>query len=142
MEGWFWIIVLAIALVSELITEQLVSIWFVPGALVASILGFVEAPVYWQIIAFMVLSIIGILVFRRFLSKFFKREAARTGVDAIIGEKCVVTERISNFAGCGQAKVKGQVWSARGCSDDDVFEEGEVLLIVAIEGVKLICKKP
>ncbi|MBQ8371945.1 MAG: NfeD family protein [Clostridia bacterium] len=141
MEGWFWIVVLAVALVAELITEQLVSIWFVPGALVASILGFVDAPIYWQIIAFLVLSIIGVFVFRRFLSKFFKREVARTGVDAIIGEKCVVTEKISNFAGCGQAKVKGQVWSARGCSDDDVFEEGEVLQIVAIEGVKLICKR-
>jgi len=38
-------------------------------------------------------------------------------------------------------KVKGQIWSARGVGDDDVFESGEILHVVAIEGVKVICKK-
>jgi len=61
--------------------------------------------------------------------------------DGIVGERCVVTERIDNYAGCGQVKVKGQLWSARGVLDDDVFSEGETLKIVAIEGAKLICKK-
>ena len=63
------------------------------------------------------------------------------GVDTIVGERCVVTETIDNFAGCGQVKVKGQLWSARGFFDDDIFERGETLRIVAIEGVKAVCKK-
>ena len=62
-------------------------------------------------------------------------------IDSIVGEKCVVTETIDNFAGCGQIRVKGQFWSARGFFDDDVFECGETLRIVAIEGVKAVCKK-
>ena len=62
-------------------------------------------------------------------------------VDSIVGEKCVVTEKIDNFAGCGQIKVKGQLWSARGFFDDDVYECGETLRIVAIEGVMVVCKK-
>ena len=62
-------------------------------------------------------------------------------IDAIIGEKCVVTEKIDNYAGCGEVKVAGQIWAARGAFDDDVFEAGTVLHIVAIEGVKLICKE-
>ena len=53
----------------------------------------------------------------------------------------LVTEKIDNFAGCGQVKVKGQFWSARGFYDDDVFECGESLRIVAIEGVMVVCKK-
>ena len=61
--------------------------------------------------------------------------------DTIVGKKCVVTERIDSFAGCGQVRVNGQIWAARGTYDDDVFEEGEVLSIVAIEGVRLICNK-
>ena len=63
------------------------------------------------------------------------------GIDTIVGEKCVVTETIDNFAGCGQIKVKGQFWSARGFFDDDIFECGETLRVVAIEGVKAVCKK-
>ena len=62
-------------------------------------------------------------------------------IDTIVGEKCVVTETIDNFAGCGQVRVKGQLWSARGLFDDDVFEAGESLRIVAIEGVRAVCKK-
>ncbi len=61
--------------------------------------------------------------------------------DGIVGERCVVVERIDNSAGCGQVKVKGQSWSARGVLESDVFSEGEILKIVAIEGAKLICKK-
>ena len=62
-------------------------------------------------------------------------------VDHIVGQKCTVTETIDNFAGCGQVNVKGQLWSARGFYDDDIFERGENLRIVAIEGVKAVCKK-
>lgn len=61
--------------------------------------------------------------------------------DTIVGKRCVVTERIDNFAGCGQVKVNGQGWSARSAYDDDCFEVGDVLSIVAIEGVKLVCVK-
>ncbi|MBE6534314.1 MAG: hypothetical protein E7678_05025 [Ruminococcaceae bacterium] len=61
--------------------------------------------------------------------------------EQIIGKRCVVTERIDNFAGCGQVRVNGQSWSARGTMDYDVFEVGDTLSIVAIEGVKLICIK-
>ena len=61
--------------------------------------------------------------------------------DVLVGEHCVVTERIDNYAGCGEVKVKGQIWSARGVMENDVFSEGETLKIVAIEGAKLICKK-
>ena len=59
----------------------------------------------------------------------------------IVGERCIVVERVDNYAGCGEVKVKGQVWSARGVYENDVFSEGEELKIVAIEGAKLICKK-
>ena len=62
-------------------------------------------------------------------------------LDSIVGKKCIVTERIDSYAGCGQVKVNGQCWSARGVFDDDVFEIGESLSIVAIEGVRLICVK-
>ena len=68
----------------------------------------------------------------------FKRKSKS---DGIVGERCVVVERIDNNAGCGEVRVKGQVWSARSVLENDVFSEGETLKIVAIEGAKLICRK-
>jgi membrane protein implicated in regulation of membrane protease activity len=61
--------------------------------------------------------------------------------DTIVGKRCVVVEKIDNFAGCGQVKVNGQGWSARSAYDEDSFDVGEVLSIVAVEGVRLVCVK-
>ena len=61
--------------------------------------------------------------------------------DTIVGKRCVVVEKIDNFAGCGQVKVNGQGWSARSAYDEDCFDVGEVLSIVAVEGVRLVCLK-
>ncbi len=62
-------------------------------------------------------------------------------IEDIIGSKCVVIEKIDNFAGCGEVKVNGCIWAARGALENDVFEIGDTLRIVAIEGVKLVCRK-
>lgn len=139
--GWIWIAVIVIAVIVEAVTEQMVSIWFVPAAIIATILDFVNVTIIWQVVVFLVVSIIGIILAKKFLFTFKRTEDHKTNIETIIGDKCVVTEKIDNYAGCGQAKVRGQVWSARSVNDEETFEEGELLRIVAIEGVKLICKK-
>ncbi len=138
---WVWLAALVLSIVIEIMTEQFVSIWFAPAAIVAIVLNLATLGPVWQVAAFVVVTIAGIFLFRDLVMRRLTRSESKTNIDAIIGEKCVVTERIDNFAGCGQAKVKGQIWSARGAHDDDVFEQGDVLTVVAIEGVKLICIK-
>lgn len=137
--GWYWVAVIVIAIILELLTEQLVSVWFVPGAIAATVLDFFYPSLALQIILFLIISGAGIIFTKIYFSK--NKRDTRTNIDAIIGEKCVVTEKIDNFAGCGQARVNGQIWSARGSSENDTFDVGESLTVVAIEGVKLICKK-
>ena len=139
--GWMWIAIIVLSVIIEAATDQLISIWFVPGAVICTVMDYLKVGIVWQMLLFLVLSTVGILFIRKYLMRFTPTQDTKTNIDAIIGEKCVVTEKIDNFAGCGQAKVKGQVWSARGLCEDDVFEVGEVLRIVAIEGVKIICKK-
>ncbi len=139
--GWMWIAVIVLAIIIEAFTDQLLSIWFVPAAIVSTILDFVRVDILWQALVFLLLSLVGIFVIRRFLVRFKQDKSNRTNIEAIVGEKCIVTEKIDSFAGCGQAKVKGQIWSARGIGEYDVYEVGEILQVVAIEGVKLICKK-
>ena len=141
MFVWIWIGIAVLALILELTTEQLISIWFVPGAFVGVVLDLLDVGEVWQILVVLVVSMLGLIFLRKLLNGKKQDPSNRTNIDAVIGEKCIVTEKIDNFAGCGQAKVKGQIWSARGLQDDDVFEPGEVLRVVAIEGVKIICKK-
>ncbi len=141
MYGLMWIAIIILAFVVEILTDQLIAVWFVPGAMIGVVMSFFEVGLIWQVLVFLVITCIGIVFGKMFLSKKLKKGMTKTNIDAIIGERCVVTEKIDNFAGCGQAKVKGQIWSARGVGEDDVFEVGEALHVVAIEGVKLICKK-
>ena len=76
---------------------------------------------------------------RGFLGK--NKNNGEINLESIVGSRCVVIDKINNFAGSGIVKVNGTMWAARGAFDDDVFEVGESLRVVAIEGVKLICKR-
>lgn len=138
---WIWIGVIAIALAVEMATDQLVSIWFVPSAFVTAILSLCKLGLIWQALIFIVLSTAGIVVSKVLLAKSNRGKDTRTNTEALIGERCVVTSRIDNFEDQGQVKIKGQYWTARGTGENDVYEIGEALTVVSIEGVKLICEK-
>ena len=141
LYGWMWIAVIVAAIAVEVITDQLVSIWFVPGAVIATVLDYFEVDFVWQVLIVLILATAGIVFAKTYLAKKLSSRIIKTNIEAIIGERCVVTEKIDNYVGCGQVKIKGQIWSARGVEDNDVFEAGETLHVVAIEGVKVICKK-
>lgn len=138
---WLWISVIVLALALEVVTEQLVSIWFVPAAFITAIFSLCKMNFVWQALIFIVLSVAGIVLSRVFLAGKKIGTDSRTNIEALIGERCVVTTRIDNFEDQGQVKVKGQYWTARGTGENDVFEVGEALTVVSIEGVKLICVK-
>ncbi len=138
---YIWMGVILAALVVEANTAALVSIWFIPGAIISMILAYFGVPVYVQVIVFLVLSAIFLLfswkIFKK--TKFVKPVA--TNVDSLIGENAIVIEPIDNLAFKGQVKVRGQVWTARSYQEEEKYDKGEILEVVAIEGVKLIVKK-
>ena len=138
---YVWIGVIVAAIVLEMLTDQIIAIWFMPSAIICAILDLCGVPLPWQLIVFLLVSVTGIVLSRTVLKKHFNFTKTATNVEAVVGEKCVVIERIDNYAGRGQAKVRGQIWSARSIDDEETFEEGEILRVVAVEGVKLICKK-
>ena len=138
---FFWLGVVVVALVVEALTVGLVSIWLVPGALVAMLLAIFKLPLPVQIPAFFLLSACGIVLAKTLFRRYLQPKASvKTNVDAIVGSRAVVTERVDNLSGCGQVRVDSQIWSARSIDPDIVFEVGDVVSVMAIEGVKLICK--
>ncbi len=136
----FWASVIVISVIAEVLTAGLVSIWFVPSALISLILTIFDVSAGIQIIVFILLSAFLIFLFKFVFKDALKTKGAKLNLDAVIGEKGIVVDKIHNIAGSGQVKVHNQVWSARSSDPDRIFEVGEVVSIVAIEGVKLICK--
>jgi membrane protein implicated in regulation of membrane protease activity len=138
---YLWLAFILLSGLVEALTVQLVAIWFIPGALIAMILAFLNVAIWIQVTVFLVLAVVCLALAKTVFREFFAPKKEKFNIDAIIGEKCLVTERIDNIAGRGAVKVKGLEWAARMISDDTVAEAGERVEVLAVEGVKLICKK-
>ncbi|MBQ9489301.1 MAG: NfeD family protein [Lachnospiraceae bacterium] len=135
-----WIVILILAVVVEIITLGLSSIWFAGGALVALITAALGGPLWLQIVLFVAISVLLLLFTRPIAVKYFNKDRVRTNAESIVGRQGIVLAEVNNLKGVGQVSVGGQEWSARSVNDDQVLEEGSVVEIVAISGVKLICK--
>ena len=136
-----WLGVIILAVILEAITCALVSVWFIPAAVISLILSFFPTPLWVQITVFLACSALLIIFIKGIFKKTLGLSSVATNADAVIGEEAVVTEAIDNIKGCGQVKVKGQIWTSRAYDQETKYEKGEILNVVAIEGVKLICKK-
>ena len=134
----FWIVVLVAAIVAEAVTLGLVSIWFAGGALAALLIDKLHGGVYLQMIVCLVVSLVLMYFTRPLAVKYFNKERQTTNASSLIGKQAVVTGRIHNLEGIGKVIVSGQEWSAKSLVENQIFEEGEIVKIVKIKGVKLI----
>ncbi|MCR5179014.1 MAG: NfeD family protein [Lachnospiraceae bacterium] len=135
----FWLIVLIACIAVELLTMGLTTIWFACGAAVASLLAvFFPTNLIVQIIAFAVVSVVVILTVRPIAVKYFNRDRTRTNIESMIGRQGIVTAEIDNIQGCGQISVGGMDWSARSVEQEQKIPVGSVVIIRAVDGVKLL----
>lgn len=138
---YVWLGILILAIIAEVATAGLISIWFVPSALVAMILALCNVPVYLQMTVFFGLSLILLILSRTIWKKYTSvKPIEPTNADALIGQIGVVIELVDNIQATGEVKVNGQHWSARSRSGAPIEKDAHVK-ILAIEGVKLICEK-
>ena len=134
-----WLAVMVAAIIVEVIVPGLVSIWFVPSALVAMILAFFNVPVIIQVAVFLVASALCIFLSRKYIGT--GKKETRTNIDSVIGEHCIVTEKIDNIHATGKVKLNGMDWSARSVDSEIVYEIDDIVYVDRVEGVKLIVKK-
>ena len=135
-----WLVAMVVFLVIEALVPGLVSLWFAIGALAAVLAAALNAPVWLQLVWFFVVSLLALLLTRPLVKKYVNGKVQPTNADAVIGKECVVTEAIDNILAQGAVKVRGMEWTARAESDEKKFAAGDVVTVVAIEGVKLIVR--
>ena len=143
MQGmaFVWLFVIVAAIVMEAATVALVSIWFVPSACIAMILALCDVALWIQLLVFFAVFIILMIALKPVFKKNIGLKIVPTNADTVIGMQAVVTESIDNLRAQGQVKVRGQVWTARSSDEKTIYEAGEIVSVLAIEGVKLICSK-
>ncbi len=137
----FWLVVLILSIGVEAATLGLTSIWFAPGALIAIIAASFNAPVFIQVILFIVVSLLLLYSTRPIAVKYFNKNRVKTNVESLVGRQAIVISDIDNLQGIGQVVVNGQEWSARSVDDRVKLPVGSVVNIMAISGVKLMVQE-
>ena len=142
--NWFvvlWLAVVVVFLVVELSTVTLTSIWFAAGGLIALFVAMAGGNFLAQMIAFLIAAFGMFFATKPWADKVINAKKTSTNADRAIGEEVRVLERISNLDQTGVVTVHGQEWTARTEDDKMIIEQGELVRIIRISGVKLIVEK-
>jgi len=141
MEGaiWVWGIVIVGTLVTEFLTDELISIWFSAGAVVGLILAICGVPVWVQIVVFVLVSAVLLLSTRKLVKKFTKKPTEKTNADSLVGKKAKLLTAITEDDN-GSVKFDGVVWTAI-TKGNVCIEAGKRVEVVEIKGNKLVVKE-
>ncbi|MBE5970249.1 MAG: NfeD family protein [Lachnospiraceae bacterium] len=136
--AWIVWLIIAVALaVIELVTINLVCVWFVVSAVAAIFVSLATDSIVIQLAVFVIAGVVLMLLTRPMLMKRLGKSNEKTNLDRVVGMQGIVTENIEPLK-VGEVKVDGKLWSA---VSDILIEKDEVVEIVSIDGVKLNVKK-
>lgn len=138
--GILWLAALIVLLIVEFLTMGLTTIWFAGGALIALIAALCGAPLWLQIVLFIVVSIVLLLVTRPIAMKYWNKDRIKTNAESLIGQTALVTEEIDNLKAQGVVTVNGNEWTARS-ADNRLIPKDAVVIIKEIQGVKLLVEE-
>ena len=138
---FLWLVVVIVFLVVEMSTVTLTSIWFAAGALAAMLVAMFDGNLVVQFVAFLIVAFGLLYATKPWSKKFIDTKKQNTNADRAIGEKIRVTERVSNLDQTGRAIVNGLDWTVRTEDDNIVIEQGELVRVKRIAGVKLIVER-
>jgi membrane protein implicated in regulation of membrane protease activity len=135
---WIVWLIAAVALgAAEYFTLTLAFGLLAAAALVAAIVAGVGGSLLLQVLAFAIMSAVGLLVVRPIARRQMTHPSpVREGSYALVGKKAVVIEEVSGTQGL--IKLSGEVWSARALDEDQVIPVGTPVDVMEIEGATAI----
>lgn len=136
-----WLI-LALGLAgAEALTGDLFLLMLAGGALAATgSSALFDWPIWADGLVFLVVSVLLLVGVRPALRKRFDGgKGLPEPVKALEGRPALVLDRVASHE--GQVKLDGEVWTARPLNDDDVYEPGEHVTVVRIDGATAVVFK-
>jgi membrane protein implicated in regulation of membrane protease activity len=135
-----WLI-LALALAgAEVLTGDLFLLMLGGGALAAAGSSLVFDDLWIHGAVFLVVSVLLLVLVRPALRQHF---TAGTGLPepakALEGKSALVLDKVARHE--GQVKLDGEVWTARPMNDNDVYEQGDHVTVMRIDGATAVVWK-
>lgn len=138
MDSIYWLVILAIFLLIEIITLGLTTIWFAGGSLVSFFLSLLVDNIILEIVVCLMVSFLLLYFTRPIAKNYFNKQRVKTNIDLLIGKDAKVIETIDNLNGTGTVILSGLEWMARTANDDITIPKGERVIVRRVSGVKLI----
>ncbi|KAA8969125.1 NfeD family protein [Mycobacterium sp.] len=136
--GLIWLIAAVVLAGAEALTGTLFLLMLGGGALAAAVSSWlVGGPAWVGGGVFLAMSVLLLTVVRPGLRRRLPPAAGMlTGVDALEGQSALVLDRVASDQ--GQVKLGGQVWTARPLNDTDVYQPGERVTVMHIDGATAV----
>lgn len=139
---WIYIYVgiIALALVVEFLTTDMLTIWFVGGGIISLILSSLGVEWYIHIPVFLLSSLVLILSFRKIVLRFLDKGDSKLNADAQFGKEVILLSSIS-FNKPGTIKVNDVIWTAVSENERDEISEGAIVRIKNLKGNKYVVEE-
>jgi membrane protein implicated in regulation of membrane protease activity len=137
MDWWIWVLGGLVLLLAEILTPGgFFVVFFGAGAILVGALKAVgwAGPAWAEWLAFTVLSVAALVLFREPLMRRFRLEQGKP-VDRLEGETALVTEAVAP-GGVGKAEMRGASWTARS-SGAVALARGQRCRVERVEGLTL-----
>ncbi|HZK04801.1 MAG TPA: NfeD family protein [Actinomycetaceae bacterium] len=134
MAWLLWLLAAIVAGIVEMFTLDLIFLMLAGGALGAMVAALAGGEFWVQVLAFALVSTLLLFLARPAAKAWMDRHSpeSRTNVDRYKGETAEVLAEVTRRG--GRVKLEGEVWSARSARPDEVFQEGQIVLVVDIDG--------
>jgi membrane protein implicated in regulation of membrane protease activity len=140
MPLFFWAGLFVLTVIIEIAGQQLISIWFAAGALVAFIAACFHGSDIIQIVLFLAVSIL-LLIFTRPLTKKILSFGIKNTNRQEIGKIGTVIQPIDPLTGTGRVRLDGVDWIAVS-KDGIAIPVHACVRIEAVDGTKLLVSQP
>ena len=143
METWIiWLIIMGVLLIIEVLSQMMWALCLAVGCIVGMICSIFGIDLIWQVILMSVGSVAAYVflvpLFQKWhaLSVDRKGKEARTGMDALLGRRAIVSEEIRPDR-LGRARIDGDNWQVRSSSKNTVIPRGTEVVVTGYDSIIL-----
>lgn len=131
---YFWFLGGIVLLILEMFIPGLVVIFFGFGALLTGVFTAIfNLPIGWEIVIFIISSLLMLFIFRKYLLKKFNKKIPAELENELIGNEAIVTQKIKPGL-TGKVMLQDVPWKA---TSDVTIEEGINVKIIKTDNLTL-----
>lgn len=139
--GLIWLIVAVLLAGAEVLTGDMFLLMLGGGALATAGAHWLFNPPLWADGAvFLVMSLLLLVLVRPQLRRrLVSSTPVATGIEALPGKSALVLDRVTRQE--GRVRLGGEVWTARPFNDGDVYQPGDLVTVMRIDGATAVVWK-